>query len=203
VLSAVPSISSNPFQTLLSQLQGAEETDIVYVPWRMPLHNHVTKWTPMDRSRNAHMIQEAVRLSSVHMFDREQVPDSWVWESVKTSDGLCSCPLKAGVVSREWFEKYWAKWVLCSKSKKPTTDRDEHTVVQIFTLPDGRYHLHVHSVTSRKHDEDGVHVKYLIDGLVQAGYMPDDTDKYMAFCPTQSQAKLLPPSKRTQDKKLE
>ena len=193
--------AKDPFETMQNTLKGAVEEILFYIPWKMPLHNHVTKWSTMARSECSYFIHEAVRLSTEHLFDREPLPKNWEWGSYK-KDGTLSCPVQDPFISAEWFGRRWAKMILASKAKNPKPDPDEHTLCQLMRLTDGRIHLHVHAVVAQLHDSDAVHTKYLLDGLVKAGIIPEDDATNVAGT-TQSQAKLLPPKKRRPGKLLE
>lgn len=201
----VPVGDSN-FRRMLEMLRQAEEIEVLCVPWRMPLHNEVTNWHRMQRAANAHFIHEAVRLSAEHMFDREDVPDRWEWAATDR-DGNNSCPLATNEVTRKWFNGRWAKQVLAKKSRKdrktkkkmpPVLDEREATIVEMLSEPDGRTHIHVHTMTVRPHDEDGVHVKYLIDGMRKAGLIVEDDTRYVSGV-TQSQGPVSQPKPKKSD----
>ena len=51
---------------------------------------------------------------------------------------------------------------------------------------DKKFSIHVHHRTNRLADPDGRSVKALIDGLVLAGILPDDSSKFISEI-TQSQ----------------
>lgn len=187
-------VGESNFKAMLRMLQQAEEIEVLCIPWRMPLHNEVTQWHRMQRAQNAHFIHEAVRLSAEHLFDREDVPDKWEWGSLD-KDGNLSCPVVDPNITRRWFNQRWAKVVLAKRHRKdrktkkklpPVLDESEATIVEMLSEPDGRTHIHVHTMTTKPHDEDGVHVKYLIDGLRKAGLLTDDDTRYVSGV-TQSQ----------------
>jgi len=178
------------FHNLVETLSRVSEVECLYIPWPMPLYNQVTQWGRMQRHSNVKFIHEAVRLSTEHMFDREDIPLEWEWGSEE-------CPLVSPNITLKWFDERWQAQVLAKKFKKGPNgrkiitplDHRECTVVELLQDPeDARYWIHVHNIRNRDHDEDGVATKWLVDGLVHAGFFPDDRKRYVAGV-TQSQAK--------------
>lgn len=55
---------------------------------------------------------------------------------------------------------------------------------------DGSYRVHVHSRLHRLPDADGVCLKYIIDALVSAGVLANDSREFIPQPPTQSDEKI-------------
>jgi len=174
------------FEEMRESLRHATEVERIVIPWVMPTLNKAQNWHPFARAKNVHMIHEAVRLSSEHMFDREPLPDTWEWLSLD-KDGASSCPLVSGWVKSSWFIEAWHKSVLGRRSIEP---HGTGTIIELFKLEDGRTHVHIHSLLTKLRDSDGTYTKHAIDGLVHAQFFKDDSPEYMTG-PTKTQS-LVP-----------
>lgn len=178
------------FHHMVAAFNQVREVECIYIPWPMPLNNQVTQWGRMQRHQNVKFIHEAVRLSSEHMFDREDIPLEWEW----LAEG---CPKVDNRVTLKWFDERWQAQILAKRFQKgpngrkiiPPLDHRECTVVELLRSPDDpRYWIHIHNIRVREHDEDGIATKWLVDGLRLVGFFPDDKKRYVASV-TQSQAK--------------
>lgn len=156
---------------------GTELYDVINVPTHFPTQNKVLLWHPMAKKHNVDMIHELVRLTSNSLSG--EFPEDYEWEWLES-------PLKSKWATWGWFHKRWAKNGL--RLKKPPKAGSK-TVIELHRLEDGRTHVHVHSIRARLTDEDGVSCKALLDGLVKAGFFPDDKPDYIHGM-TQSQEKL-------------
>lgn len=166
-------IGANYLNTLiLEPLAGVKEAERIYMPWLLPRHNKAQNWHPMKRTKNVRLIHEAVLLSSEHMFDREELPRTWMWHEESGER-----PLVKGIMTPEWFNKRWTLDIL---GRKTYPKHGCGTVIEMFKLDDGRTHIHVHNIVDKLGDVDGVYLKHLVDGLVLAGFFPDDKPEYVA-----------------------
>jgi hypothetical protein len=155
------------FDRMRATWASAQETDRILVPLIPPTLNDAQNWHPMQRAKIVHMIHEAVRLSTEHMFDREPWPEEWEW-------GSGDAPLVGGWVTRAWFIERWHTQVLRRKTCEPA---GTGTVIEILRLGDNRHHVHFHVMLAKLRDEDQTYTKHMLDGLVHAGMFPDDNHR--------------------------
>lgn len=142
--------------------------DCIAIPLEFPRNNDVLKWLPVTRKVAVQLIKEAVRVSAENVFTKHPTPKfSWEWEE---------CWLANKMVKWDWFVGRWKKIVLCDrKVMRP----ESWTFAELHRTRTGLHHIHVHSVRARLTDPDGISSKALLDGLVSAGFFPDDNRNYI------------------------
>lgn len=162
----------------------------LFVPLPLPSWNRMLFIHRMTRKDVNLFIHQAARFACESLVGAmEDIPERFEWPE---------CTRKNKWWTRKEFVKTYTKKVLGWKKDIPP---NAGTWAEIYRVPSGKLHIHVHSVAPRLHDSEGISTKAFVDGLVKAQLMQDDSREFLQAVTHSEELIQAPPSVRTRPKR--